>query len=427
VVFLKLAQWLQKIEAFHPSEIKLGLERVNLLAKRLGILNLQAKIITVAGTNGKGSCVAMLESLAIHSGLKVGCYTSPHLVRFNERIRLNATNIDDQTLINAFESVEKQRQKLSQAQNSDFAITFFEFTTLAAFIIFKQTKLDLVVLEVGLGGRLDAVNIIEPHVAMVTTIALDHQSWLGSKLEQIAFEKSGIFRRNITNFVGDERSQGLILKSRPELLSHVALPTDELSSQLEPLVGDKQVNPRCFLKQNLALAVAGFQQLFAQEFRNLNLTNTIKYIALDGRLQVISQRPLIILDVAHNEQSAKNLSVQLDSIAPRTAKLKGSTRRKGKRFAICGMMADKSICRVISALASTINHWFFVDLPANRAISAFELNKIATEQDPTLKSSLSTSVSAAYSELKSIMTVDDQLIIFGSFITAAEMLEALET
>jgi len=413
---MKLAQWLQKIEAFHPSDIELGLDRIQLLANRLDLLELKPKIITVGGTNGKGSCVAMLESLAVQSGLKVGCYTSPHLVQFNERIRLNAANVSDNGLIDAFEAIEQERQALSEVQNSDFSITFFEFTTLTALFIFKQAKLDLVVLEVGLGGRLDAVNILDPNIAIVTTIANDHESWLGSDLVQIAFEKSGIFRRNIANFVGDPHSLSLILKSRPEMTSHVELPVDDLSPQLDHLVHDREINPRQFLKQNLALAVVGFNRLFPQKLKVLNLANSIKYIQLSGRFQVVSNKPFVVLDIAHNEQAAKNLALQLNS-----------KRLNGKRYAICGMMEDKSINRVISALAATIDCWFFVDLPTERAASASQLNKIASKQGVKMKCRCSKNVSIAYNEVKSMISNDDQLVVFGSFITVAEMLKTIST
>lgn len=406
---MNLPQWLEKIEAFHPDEIKLGIERISALANRLDLLSLNSKIITVGGTNGKGSCVATLESCALQSNLKVGCYTSPHLLRFNERIRINGCDVDDSLIVEAFEVIENARLGLSEIDNSSLAITFFEYTTLAALLVFKKAKLDLIVLEVGLGGRLDAVNILNPDVAIVTTIARDHESWLGSDLKQIAFEKSGIFRTGITNYVGDNKSLDLILNARPQFRSHIERSCESIFTKLSPLISDFLINPRQLLRQNVALALSAFKQLFERKFENLDLVNTIKNIELKGRLQVICNKPLIILDVAHNEQAAHNLALQLNA-----------NPCSGKRFAICGMMADKSITEFLLALDEAIDEWMFVNLPIARAVSAAELVTIA--QGANLKGDvqLHESVLSAWKAVEQKIEEGDQLVILGSFITVAE-------
>ncbi len=413
---MNLLQWLEKIESFHPDEIELGLDRVSLLAKHLDLLTPTAKIITVGGTNGKVSSVATLESCALQSNISVGCYTSPHLLRFNERIRLNGCDVGDSLIVEAFEAIENTRLELTDFDDSPITITFFEYTTLAALIIFKKANLDLTVLEVGLGGRLDAVNIIEPDVAIVTTIARDHESWLGRDLEQIAFEKSGIFRTGITNYVGDNKSLNLILNARPEFLSHLEVSCESIVSKLPPLISDILINPQQLLRQNVALALSAFKQLFESEFKNLNLVNTIKNIELKGRLQVVCEKPLIILDVAHNQQAAINLAFQLDSLPC-----------KGKRYAICGMMVDKSITEFLFALDDAIDEWIFVDLPIDRAISAFELNKIALDAVTNIVSKTSQNICKSFDALKLNMNNEDQLIVLGSFITVAEILKISST
>ena len=412
---MNLLEWLEKIEAFHPDEIELGLERVSRLAIELNLLDSSAKIITVGGTNGKGSTVATLESLALQSGLTVGCYTSPHLLRFNERIRINGTDIDDETVVESFEIIEASRQLFSEKFGKPLAITFFEFTTLAALIIFKRTELDLVVLEVGLGGRLDAVNILNPEVAIVTTIAKDHQSWLGNDLKTIAFEKSGIFRQGVLNYVGDQSSLDLILQTRPEFESNLFLPSNDVVDTLTPLIADRRINPRRLLKQNLSLAIFAFKSLFPNEFENIDLSNIIKNIQLRGRFQVVCEQPLTILDVAHNEQSAKNLVLQLNMLP-----------LLGRRFAICGMMEDKSISEFLLALDKAIDEWKFVNLPIVRAASAAELVSIG--QGASLKGGIQMheSVVSAWRAVESVIEEGDQLLILGSFITVAEGIVAIK-
>lgn len=406
-----LTQWLTMIESFHPDEIELGLERITKIADKLDLIKQSAKVIIVGGTNGKGSCVATLESLALQSELKTGCYTSPHLLKFNERIRVNGKDVSDQVLQSAFEVVDQAR--------GDLALTFFEFTTLVALFIFKQASLDLVVLEVGLGGRLDAVNIVEPDATIITTIDLDHQSWLGNSLENIAFEKSGICRKEIHNFVGDEKSFNLILNARPEYNFELTLiENNDLEKvgyhQFSGLVADYSINPHRLLLQNLVLATRAFQALFTDKYSTLDLTEAVSNIQIKGRFQEISKNPSVIVDVGHNVQAARNLVNQIKKLDKNHA---------GKRIAICGLMSDKAISDFLAIMDEVIDEWFFVDLPIERAAKAKQLSDIYSQKINNKKTHLAASVEKANLQIKNNASKYDQVFVFGSFITVAEMLK----
>ncbi len=406
-----LAQWITKIESFHPNEIELGLERITQVAHKLNLINQTAKIIIVGGTNGKGSCVATLESLALGADLKIGCYTSPHLLKFNERIRINGKDVSDQILQQAFEIIDRAREKL--------ALTFFEFTTLVALLVFKQAFLELVVLEVGLGGRLDAVNMVEPDATIITTIDFDHQFWLGNRLQDIAFEKSGICRKGIDNFVGDPQSFDLILNARPEYCRELTLIeiNDSKGDRYKPLfdlVSDDSINPHRLLLQNLMLAIRAFEAIFPDEFFRLDLAEVISHIQIKGRFQKISNRPLMILDVGHNVQAAKNLVTQIKKL---------EKNQVGKKIAICGLMADKAIGDYLSIMDEVIDEWYFVDLPLERAETAKNLLKNYRNITNEKQVYTAQSVFNAQRQMESKISKDDRVFIFGSFITVAEMLK----
>ena len=401
-----LEQWISKIEGFNSSEIELGLSRVEKLAKQLDLLSFATKVVTVGGTNGKGSCVAMLESLAIQSGLNVGTYTSPHLRCFNERIKINGVEVSDEQLIMYFELLEAKRKNIQ--------LTFFEFTTLVALLIFKQQEPDLIVLEVGLGGRLDAVNIVEPDVSIITTIDKDHENWLGSDPVGIAFEKSGIYRADKKNLVGDKNSLDLILKARPEFQPNVWLVSAESLSHvasIDELIQDPNINKYCLLAQNLNLAIGAFDYLFQTKIQKINLAKAIKNIKLEGRFQKVSECPLIIVDVGHNLQAAKNLKSQLTRFS------------NGKKWTvICGMMRDKAIDEVLQSMDFAVDCWHFVDLPSDRAATSQQLSKIYQLANLKRPTSNHESVSAAYKQICDFSSDSNSILVFGSFVTVAEML-----
>ncbi len=408
-------QWLEHIESFHPEEIELGLERIRNVAEKLDILSNDSRVIIVGGTNGKGSCVAMLEALALQSSLAVGCYTSPHLISFNERIRINGCNVNEQLLMESFSRIETMRENT--------ALTFFEFTTLAALDIYKQLEVDLIVLEVGLGGRLDAVNIASPDVSLITCIDYDHQSWLGNTLPEIAFEKAGIYRQSSTNLVGDTDALEAILASKekniivPELVDNRSLGLRE--EELAKIVQDTELNQYRLLMQNLRLACVAFSKLYFEQFKQLDLSQTLANITLQGRFQRVQLKPLVILDVGHNVQAAKNMVAQLQSL-----KLSGRIRL------ICGMMADKSTQAVIEVLEPIADSWCFVDLPPDRAAKASSLCEqyLAINKKRGPKSANVICLSSpgeGYDKMLADSQDSDILLVFGSFITVAGIMQYL--
>jgi len=405
---IKLNQWISRIEAFNPNEIELGLERLHKIALSLGLIKFDAKVVIIGGTNGKGSCVASLESLAIQSHLKVASYTSPHLRRFNERIKIDGKQVTDDLLVKHFEIIEASR--------NDIPLTFFEFTTLVALSIFSQEPLDLVILEIGLGGRLDAVNIVDPDVTIITTIDKDHESWLGVDKVGIAYEKSGICRKGKKNLIGDKKSYNLVLQARPELEGVVSLITEKNPDhfsieELNQIIKDRQINPYQLLQQNILLSLLAFNTLFEKQSKELNLAEVIRNIQIEGRFQKVLNHPITLVDVGHNLQAAKNLKHQCSEI-----------KNIGKRIAICGMMADKAIADVIHIMDDVIEQWYFVDLPIERAASAEDLIKSHTSLKLTSSANQTHSVEQAFQEIQIHCAKDDLVLVFGSFITVAEML-----
>lgn len=397
-----LDDWLLHIESFNPNEIDLGLSRIKQVAGKFDLLTFPGKVVLVGGTNGKGSCVASLEAMALHHGLNVGCYTSPHLVHFNERIRINGKQANDQLLIQAFNQIEANRDRVS--------LTFFEFTTLVALWIFKQSSLDLLVLEVGLGGRLDAVNIVEPDCSVITTIDYDHSDWLGDSLTAIAKEKAGITRTGKNTFVGDIRSLKLLKET---LLSDDNLTLAKIDSdQDKRAIKDCKINPYRLLEQNIALAKQTFESLFSL---STPLHQVLPKIKISGRFQSINLAVPTVLDVAHNPQAAKNLGQQL-----KTYTEENNTQ---KVYAVCGMMADKAISEVLSVLEPLVSEWYFADLQIGRASTAEELLALY-RQNHVSKSAFSfASVKLAYDAISKKACCNDLILVFGSFITVANMLQ----
>lgn len=416
----QLSDWLNHIESFHPSEIELGLERIRQVADKLNLLSISEpiakKVILVTGTNGKGSCVAMLESLSLTQAKRVGCYTSPHLLKFNERIRINGQNISDDLLVDAFKKIEQQR--------GDITLTFFEFTTLAAFYLFKNTPLDIVILEIGLGGRHDATNIIEPDVSVITTVDIDHVSWLGHDLESIAFEKGGIIRAGKICFSGDPRTYSLLNKVLPEFKNEIQLISRANDSTLE-LLNNSSINRFHLLEQNIMLAINAFNHCFNLDLSTQDISLGLSEITLNGRFQKLDTKLITIVDVAHNPQAALNLKRQLHEYKKQNNIVHVSV--------ICGMMADKAINEVLNIMAPVVDQWCFVDLDLARAIKAEGLQKIYKEclldgkQEPksnrcfkSVKQAHQWIIQSAGSEA---INPNQLILVFGSFITVANMLQ----
>ncbi|MCL4774286.1 MAG: bifunctional tetrahydrofolate synthase/dihydrofolate synthase [Burkholderiaceae bacterium] len=415
-----LRDWLDRIERLHPKTIELGLERVREVASRLA-LSFACPVITVGGTNGKGSTCAMLESILLAAGYRVGLYTSPHLVRFAERARVGGAPADDADLVAQFEVVEAARGAV--------ALTWFEFTTLAVLRLFAQRALDAVILEVGLGGRLDAVNLIDADCAIVTSVDVDHTEYLGDSRERIGREKAYIFRA-----------------ARPAICSDPSPPVSlvdhaqSIGADLWVLgrdfvhTGDRQqwawagrVQRRSGLAypalrganqlQNAAGALAALEALRERlPVPQQAVRQGLATVSLPGRFQVLPGQPVVILDVAHNPHAAAHLAVNLDAM--------GGFRRT---FAVFGVMRDKDVDGVIAALKHRVDHWLAVGLPGPRAASpewiaarlaaagiarAGARTSIECQPDP----------SSALAAARERASANDRIVVFGSFLTVADIL-----
>lgn len=407
-----LLEWLQWLESHHPIAIDMGLARVGEVADRLQLRDLGCPVITVGGTNGKGSTVATLVGIYKAAGKRVGSYTSPHLIHFNERICLQGQSVSDEALVAAFEAIA--------AAQGDVSLTYFEFTTLAAFYIFKQAHLDIVVLEVGLGGRLDAVNLIDADVAVVTSIGIDHVEYLGNTREVIAIEKAGIFRKGKAAICGDEAPPSTLI----EAAHHVGVSLQRrgvdyhFSEQSTSWIWQNANKTLSHLpKPALALenVATALTALFAsplqvsEEAIRLGLEN----VSLPGRLQRVAASPDILLDVAHNPHGARFLMQHLSSSVP------------GQRtFAVFAMLADKDIAGVIECCLGRIDSWFVAGLPVPRAASSHTIVPLLREQGCHVAGRYE-SVAKALAAARQQASAVDRIIVFGSFHTVAMALQVV--
>jgi dihydrofolate synthase/folylpolyglutamate synthase len=392
-----LAGWLQRLESLHPTEIELGLGRVAEVGARLGCLDMGCPVITVAGTNGKGSTVATLQVFAKTAGRRVGAFTSPHLLYYNERICIDGTAVSDECITAAFESIEAARGEIS--------LTYFEFGTLAALTIFAAARLDLVILEVGLGGRLDAVNIVDPSVAIITSISLDHQSWLGNSRERIALEKAGILRPGIPVMVADQHPAASLLTRIDELGCGARFVEPELLALIPPgpLRGE-----------NIA---AAWQAAAALDFAPPleQLPALVAQLSLPGRLQsLLVDGVSVVLDVAHNEAAVGNLASSL-------------RKRHGKPVcAVFGALSDKDIHAMIRCCSGLFDGWYVANLPANdRALPAAELAAILRGRGEQVRYECN-SPEQAFQKALDDLEKGSTLVVFGSFYTVAAVMEHIE-
>ena len=416
-----LEQWLQFLESLHPSEIELGLERVSAVAARLDLLEFSCPVVTVAGTNGKGTTVAVLEALLLQSGRRVGCFTSPHLLRFNERIRLAGEEATDQQICDAFSAIDAARDEVS--------LTYFEFATLAALWVFRACCAEVIVLEVGLGGRLDATNILDPNIAVVTAIALDHQQWLGDTRDLIAREKAGILRSDVPAIIADPMPPSALLSHARDLGASPVLRygqefsmSDDIEGGLFELVGadHSKVKLRLpnrpeLLPQNVcaALQAACLLDLLpdADHCREL-----LSRISVPGRRESTQVAGLnYVLDVAHNPAAAVALSDYLSA-----------TPCSGRTLAVFSAMADKDIVGIVEPLAGQIDAWFLADQPDNpRAATAGDLATTLRSIGETMIS-VSRNLRQAFGRARQLMSGEDRLVVFGSFFTVAAVMPVLE-
>ena len=413
-----LDDWLAHCERLHPQSIELGLDRVRAVWQCMGVV-IDCPVFTVAGTNGKGSTCAMLEAILLEAGFRTGVYTSPHLVRFEERCRIRGEPVDAADLLPGFAAVEAAR--------GDVSLTYFEFTTLAILHTLARAGLDAVVLEVGLGGRLDAVNIIDTDCAIVTSIDVDHSELLGHTREQIGLEKAGILRTGRPAIVSDPvPPQSLIDRAR-EIDADLWLLGRDFNYAGDPqqwawagrgrryaglaypaLRGANQLI-------NAAGVLAALQALrprlpvTAQAVRN-----GLALVELPGRFQVVPGQPALVLDVAHNPHAAAALALNLDAMGfyPTT-------------HAVLGAMADKDLAPVLARMDPLVDRWYFTDLPTPRAASGAALQAAwqAATRRPEVPSAVFASPMAALQAAAAAAQPTDRIVVFGSFYTVGGVLE----
>lgn len=407
-----LAAWLARLEALYPQPIKLGLERVAAVADALGLLPVAVPVVTVAGTNGKGSVVAVLEALLQRADVSVGVYTSPHLLRFNERIRIAGEEAADADIVAALEQVEAARGAVS--------LTYFEYTTLAALLLFRARAVQVVVLEVGLGGRLDAVNIVDPTVAVITSIALDHQEWLGDSLDQIAREKAGILRAGRPAVIAAIEPPGLIAAVEGSGARACWLGREfgftpagsQWQGWLQTCAGERRQLPAvqnpALLPANLCAALQALE-LLALPATDADITAVVPALQPPGRRQRLTVAGLeLILDVAHNPAAVDKLIEFVDA-----------TPCKGKTIAVFSAMADKDIRAMIDVAGERFTAWFLADQPGNpRAAPAAAIAALLREAGQGMIS-VSKNLRQALARARSVMAPGDRLVVFGSFHTVA--------
>lgn len=414
-----LEGWLSRIEACHPSEIELGLTRLSEVAARLPIDLSRSTRIVVAGTNGKGSTLAMLNAVLRQQGLSTGMYTSPHFLRYNERIAINGEPVADELICEAFTAIENAR--------GDTSLTYFEYGTLAALLVFSQQQVDVALLEVGLGGRLDAVNIVDADIAVVTTVALDHTDWLGPDRESIGFEKAGVFRSGKPALCGDPDAPKRLIE-HAEMIS-APLYRNGIDYRYERQAdgwawsGIDQDGEACHFEQlpvpglplpNAAL-VLQILKLLPLEVSEASIRQGLAQARLAGRMQhaVLGRLP-VILDVAHNPEAAGYLASRLSDMGGEPIHL------------VLGMLADKDIQAVVETLVPVVDHWYPVSLSVPRGSDADLLVRTLCEAGVSPAAIHSAScVKAAVKGLQHELP-EGRVVIAGSFFTVAEAL-ALRT
>ena len=401
-----LAEWLDFIERQHPKTIALGLERVSTVWKRMGVA-LACPVVTVGGTNGKGSCCALLEAMLRAGGYRTGLYTSPHLMRYNERLRLVGGEADDDLLVASFEAVERARENTP--------LTYFEYGTLGALWIFAREQVEALVLEVGLGGRLDAVNVIDADCAVLTSVGIDHVDYLGPDRESIGREKAGIFRAGRPAVIAEPDPPQSVLSAAG---NHLLIGRDFGYSDERTqwtywgLAGRRGglAHPALRGAMQLRNASAAMCALDAlRERLPLGMQDVRRGLAeveLPGRFQVLPGRPQIILDVAHNAQAAQVLADNLfaSGFSPET-------------IAVCGMLRDKDIAGVLRALAPRITRWHLATLGGARGAAADEL---AEHVQGTVE--CFASPAQAFEAALGRAGENDKIVVFGSFLTVGEVM-----
>ena len=433
-----LREWLEWQSTLHPSAVDLGLERCRRVRDAMGLDTSRVPRIVVAGTNGKGSCVAFLEAMLTAAGLRTGAYTSPHLVRYNERVRIGARPVSDAALIEAFERVDAAR--------GDVSLTFFEFGTLAAADVIERARVDVAVMEVGLGGRLDAVNTFEPGVSLITAIGVDHRAWLGDDRESVGREKAGIMRTAVPCIIGERSPPDSVTGHARAIgapcrilgrdygyergsdhwrwwgggraIGALPLPAlagcHQLDNAAACIAALDALSPRVDAGDHAVRSeAAGPDDEPAPSFPRPGVGDEavrrgIAGTRLSGRLQWLDAPARVLVDVAHNPLGAEALAAYLASFRPRPV-----------RRAVCGVLGDKDAAAMLRALAPEIDLWYFASLPGSRGRDARELaGKLPCEAVGLAFDS----VEAAFEAALGHRSEGEEIVVFGSFVTVERVL-----
>lgn len=412
-----LVEWLDYVLAGHPENvIELGLGRMKTMLNRLQIA-FDCPVITVAGTNGKGSTCAMLESIYRAAGCKTAMHTSPHMLRFNERACINGKEVEDGLLVEAFEEVERVRDGLP--------LTYFEFTALAILRVFQKARPDVVILEIGLGGRLDAINALESTASIVTTVGIDHEAYLGNTRDAIGWEKAHIYRKGHPAVCADPnpprklvqyaQALGADLILRGKDFEIEALPQGLMRFQMQgqvwtlpvpALAGANQIDNAAGV---LAIVTSLFSKLPVSEAQ---IAEGLRSVRVTARFEKVQTDPDVILDVGHNPHAANVLAQNVRAL-----------KTRGKVIAVFGMLADKDMLDVVKIMSPVINEWFITGLPGPRGASAEELRRVMLEAGVTEANiHVCDGVADAFERAKREAAITDKILIFGSFVTVTAAL-----
>jgi dihydrofolate synthase/folylpolyglutamate synthase len=410
-----LAQWLEQQQKSHPSAIELTLSRVREVARRLDLLTPACPVLTVGGTNGKGSTVAWIDAILRAADVRCGRFTSPHLIRYNERICIDGVEASDASLIASFERIDAVR--------GDITLTFFEYNALAALDQFREARVNVAVLEVGLGGRLDATNIIDADVAVVCSIGFDHADWLGNTLEAIGREKAGIFRKGRPAVLGNMDMPRSLWSAIDEIGARAVLPGRDYHVRSHGEQWDFEY-AGCVLRDlpmpslagvhqlgNAATALAAITAGVDVHLTHASVSQALRSVRLAGRFQRIPGKAEWILDVAHNVPAAQGLAANLCAL-PRV-----------RTIAVCGILGDKDMQGISAALGAQIDVWILVALDGPRAVSTQELARHLPVGATILGTAAS--VAAGCRMARDAAAPGERVLVFGSFLTIGPALEFL--
>ena len=411
-------EWLEWQQTVHPLNIDFKLERILSVYEKLDVAKIAKKIITVAGTNGKGSTVSFLESILCKNNINVGTFTSPHILKYNERIKINGKEIDDESLLNVFELIDQKR--------GNTTLTYFEFATLSAFYLFSKADLDVVVLEVGLGGRLDATNIIDSDVSIITSIGIDHTEFLGNTIDSIALEKAGVMRPfkkcifaqenppSVLYKYSKNKSVNLLIHNNDYTVNRYSDSWSIVSKAMEiqdipnlKMIGDYQYN-------YATASVIALNDILPEALSNQELLkNALCDTLIPGRFQYLQHSPDIILDVAHNEDAAKSLATNIKRLGYK------------KIHVVLGILADKDVYSIVKPFSLLVDHWHIGTISSERGMNAEEI-KFRIKSLFKNKFSIETynSISAAYHGAVNQQDDNTLILVYGSFYTVSEALQS---